>query len=135
MDKLLLFRIRPSINILRRFMCTPQGGTNPPTIRENSMGARYRPNEFQKFLLVWTKKYKSKAEIPKEVSLDLLERTRSQARIKLSNYLILLTILASLYAVMSGKAAAKRGESVQQMNLDWHKQYEEDYKKKQEAQK
>lgn len=40
---------------------------------------------------------------------------------------MLLTALASLGAIFAGKAAAKRGESVHQMNLDWHKKYQEDY--------
>lgn len=62
---------------------------------------------------------------------DLIERSRSEARIKIANVLMLLTILASLGAVLSGKAAAKRGESVQQINQDFHKQYKEDYDRKQ----
>lgn len=43
---------------------------------------------------------------------------------------MLLTALASFGAVMIGKSAAKRGESVHQMNLDWHKKYQDDYKQK-----
>lgn len=43
---------------------------------------------------------------------------------------MLLTALASLGAILSGKAAAKRGESVHQMNKDWHQQYQDDYDKK-----
>ncbi|XP_045447162.1 UPF0389 protein GA21628 [Melitaea cinxia] len=135
MDRLLLFRYRPAINSLKRLMCTTQGGANKSTNNGSSIAPRYKPNEFQKFILVWTKKYKSKAEIPPQVSWDLIERSRSEARIKLSNYLILITILASVFAVVSGKAAAKRGESVHQMNLEWHKQYQEEFKKKQESEK
>lgn len=63
----------------------------------------------------------------------MIERSRSQARIKISNILIFLTALASFGAVLAGKAAAKRGESVHQMNLDWHKNYQEDYKAKEAA--
>lgn len=43
---------------------------------------------------------------------------------------MLLTALASFGAILSGKAAAKRGESVHQMNLDWHKQYQEEQRQK-----
>lgn len=46
---------------------------------------------------------------------------------------MLMTALASFGAIMVGKSAAKRGESVHQMNLDWHKKYEEEYKEKQAA--
>lgn len=66
-------------------------------------------------------------------SPDLIERSRSEARIKLSNILMILTALASVGAIFAGKAAVKRGESVHQMNLDWHKKYEEDFKKKEES--
>lgn len=61
---------------------------------------------------------------------DLIERARSEARIKIANVLMLLTALASFGAILSGKAAAKRGESVHQMNLDWHKQYQEEQRQK-----
>lgn len=45
-----------------------------------------------------------------------------------------LTVLASIGVIMSGKAAAKRGESVQKMNEDFHKQYREEFDKKNPAQ-
>lgn len=64
---------------------------------------------------------------------EIIERSRSEARIKISNILIVLTALASFGAILAGKAAAKRGESVHQMNLDWHKQYEEEQKTKEAA--
>jgi hypothetical protein len=65
----------------------------------------------------------------------LIDRSRSEARIKLSNILILLTALASFGAIIAGKNAAKRGESVHQMNLDWHKAYQEQHKEKESATK
>lgn len=58
-----------------------------------------------------------------------MEKSRSKARIKIANYMILLTICACIGVVISGKRAAKRGESVQQMNLDWHRQIKEDAQK------
>ncbi|VVD01629.1 UPF0389 protein CG9231 [Leptidea sinapis] len=123
-----LFRFRTSISVLRlrRCMCTPSQQSKPPVSSPSaSLNTSYKPNDFQKFLLVWTKKYKNKDEIPNIVSIDLIDRARNEARIKLANILIFATILGCIYAVMSGKAAAKKGESVQQMNLDWHKQYAE----------
>lgn len=71
MDKLFIFRYRPAINLLKRLMCTTQGGANKPTNNGGSIAPRYKPNEFEKFILVWTKKYKSKAEIPPQVSYVL----------------------------------------------------------------
>lgn len=66
-------------------------------------------------------------------SPEIIERSRSQARIKISNVLIVLTALASFGAILVGKSAAKRGESVHQMNLDWHKKYQDEYKEKEAA--
>ena len=118
-----------SLNKCWRFMCTaPSSGSPPPPI--GSMSQRFRPSEFQKRILVWTKKYKTKEEIPDFVSAEIIERSRSEARIKIANVLMLLTALASFGAILAGKAAAKRGESVHQMNLDWHKKYQEEHKEK-----
>ncbi|XP_045494272.1 UPF0389 protein CG9231 [Colias croceus] len=130
MEKIL--RFRTPISVIRRCMCTPaqEGKTSQANVE--SLSSRYRPSEFQKFLLVWTKKYKSKDEIPKFVTSELIDRSRSEARIKISNILMFLTALASGFAIWSGKNAAKRGESVHQMNLDWHKQYQEEFKKKEQ---
>ncbi|XP_063619505.1 UPF0389 protein CG9231 [Cydia splendana] len=118
-----------------RRMCTP--ATPPPTpapsSSSGSMSKRYRPTDFQKFVLVWTKKYKSKEEIPAFVSAEIIERSRSEARIKIANVLMLLTALASFGAILAGKAAAKRGESVHQMNMDFHKQYRAEHAEKEAA--
>lgn len=54
-----------------------------------------------------------------------MERTRNQIRIKGANIMILLTILGCIYAVYSGKKAAESGDSVEKMNVDWHKKYNE----------
>ncbi|KAJ0178765.1 hypothetical protein K1T71_005540 [Dendrolimus kikuchii] len=127
-----VLKIKRLPNLMKRLMCTPPaaGPSSTPNSASGSLQQRYRPSNFQKTILVWTKKYKSKEEIPQFVSAELIERSRSEARIKISNILIALTALASFGAILAGKAAAKRGESVHQMNLDWHKQYEEEQKKK-----
>ncbi|CAG9795052.1 unnamed protein product [Diatraea saccharalis] len=128
MIKQYLFRPHWSAFVISRNMCKVSSDEVKPSIA--SLSARYKPTELQKFILVWTKKFKTKNEIPKYVSADLIDRSQSEARIKLSNILIVLTALASFGAIMAGKAAAKRGESVHQMNLDWHKKYQEEYKEK-----
>ncbi|XP_049869995.1 UPF0389 protein CG9231 [Pectinophora gossypiella] len=134
MNKLLW--VRTCMCTIRRNMCAPPSGASPSSgsARDTMATPKYRPSDFQKFILVWTKKYKSKADIPTFVSPDLIERSRSEARIKIANVLMLLTALASFGAVLAGKAAVKRGESVHQMNLDWHKEYKESFERK-EAEK
>lgn len=90
---------------------------------------KVRPSDFQKRVLVLAKKFKTKEEIPELISPGLLDRAKSELRIKISNILIVLTIIASIGAVISGKRAAKRGESVHQKNIDWHRDYNEEHNK------
>jgi len=52
-----------------------------------------------------------------------IAKAHNWARIRIANYMILLTILASVGCVISGKNAASRGESVQNANLEWHRKY------------
>jgi Protein of unknown function (DUF1075) len=52
-----------------------------------------------------------------------MERTRNKIRIRLANIMMALTAVACLIMVYSGKQAAERGDTVQKMNLDWHKEY------------
>lgn len=59
-----------------------------------------------------------------------MERTHNRMRIKGANVMIVLTILGCIYAVYSGKKAAEGGESVEKLNLDWHKKYNESQAKK-----
>lgn len=97
-----------------------------------SIGSRtHAPNNFEKRLLVFTKKYKSTDEVPGLINQDVMERCRNQVRIKIANYMMLATAIGCIIMIMSGKRAQERGETVQKMNLDWHKEYNE--KAKQEA--
>lgn len=59
-----------------------------------------------------------------------MERCRNRIRIRLANIMMGLTIIGCIVMVYSGKQAAKRGESVAKMNLDWHKEYNKSIEKK-----
>ncbi|BFF97133.1 uncharacterized protein DMAD_05615 [Drosophila madeirensis] len=85
----------------------------------------HQPNNMEKRFLVWSGKYKSQADVPAFVSQDEMERVRNKMRIRLANIMILLTVVGCGIMVYSGKQAAKRGESVTKMNLEWHKQFNE----------
>lgn len=65
--------VRACTNLMRRTMSTPLGPPGPNAASasrspNNMMSPKFRPSDFQKFILVWTKKYKSKEEIPTFVS-------------------------------------------------------------------
>ncbi|XP_055530535.1 UPF0389 protein CG9231 [Wyeomyia smithii] len=112
----------------------PKNSQTPSEARSattNLSSQTHAPNNLEKKMLVFTKKYKSVDEIPSFVNQDVMERCRNQVRIKLANYLMLATAIGCLIMIVSGKKAQERGESVQKMNLDWHKEYNE--KARQEA--
>ncbi|XP_065084568.1 UPF0389 protein CG9231 [Ochlerotatus camptorhynchus] len=91
----------------------------------NVSSRTHKPNNFEKRLLVFTKKYKSVDDIPAYINQDVMERCRNQVRIKMANYMMLATVIGCIIMVISGKRAQERGDSVQKMNLDWHKEYNE----------
>lgn len=56
---------------------TGSAGAAPATgTSSHNISPQYRPSELQKFILVWTKKYKSKEEIPKFVSYVFFTNNR-----------------------------------------------------------
>ncbi|KAJ6641118.1 UPF0389 protein [Pseudolycoriella hygida] len=93
---------------------------------DTGVRAIHKPDNLEKKFLVWTGKYKSVEEVPEYVSPQVMERTRNKIRIKVANIMVCLTILGCIGAIYSGKKAAESGESVEKMNLDWHKKYNED---------
>lgn len=95
-----------------------------------NIGSRtHKPDNFEKRLLVFTKKYKSVDDVPAYINQDVMERCRNQVRIKMANYMMLATVIGCIIMIISGKKAQERGDSVQKMNLDWHKEYNEKAKK------
>lgn len=95
-----------------------------------NVGSRtHKPNNLEKRLLVFTKKYKSVDDIPAYINQDVMERCRNQVRIKMANYMMLATVIGCIIMVISGKQAQERGDTVQKMNLDWHKEYNEKARK------
>lgn len=95
----------------------------------NISSRTHKPDNFEKRLLVFTKKYKSVDDVPAYINQDVMERCRNQVRIKMANYMMLATVVGCIIMIISGKKAQERGDSVQKMNLDWHKEYNEKAKK------
>lgn len=99
----------------------PAGSGNASHISSQT----HSPNALEKRMLVFTKRYKSIEEVPNFISQEKMERVRNQVRIKVANYMMIATAIGCIIMVISGKKAQERGESVSQMNLDWHKEYNE----------
>lgn len=99
---------------------------------ENQIGklnASHKVDNLEKRFLVWTGKYKTLNEVPAFVSQAVMEKTRNRMRIKIANYMMAATVLGCALMVYLGKQDQESGKSVLKMNLDWHKQINEDYKK------
>uniref|UniRef100_A0A182QDN9 Uncharacterized protein n=1 Tax=Anopheles farauti TaxID=69004 RepID=A0A182QDN9_9DIPT len=110
---------------------TPAAGdTNGTNISSHT----HSPNALEKRMLVFAKRYKSIEEVPNFISQEKMERVRNQVRIKIANYMMIATAIGCIVMVISGKKAQERGESVAQMNLDWHKEYNEKARAEYEAQ-
>lgn len=62
-------------------------------------------------------------------------QTKSRARVKAANYMIAFAILGCIGAAISGKRAARSGDSIQKRNLDWHKQIKEEQEAQAQATK
>lgn len=61
-----------------------------------------------------------------------INQAESKMRIRTANILMILTLVGCVFAVISGKKKAARGETVQQMNIDWHKEYNSKFADKKE---
>uniref|UniRef100_A0A1L8DUS0 Protein with signal anchor n=1 Tax=Nyssomyia neivai TaxID=330878 RepID=A0A1L8DUS0_9DIPT len=98
-----------------------------------SMSQAYKPDNFERRLLVWAKKYKSIEDVPNYVSREEMEKSRSKARIRISNYMIVATLVGCIIMVYSGKQAAERGDTVSKINRDWHANLKEQKREEDQA--
>ncbi|XP_001602262.1 UPF0389 protein CG9231 [Nasonia vitripennis] len=106
---------------------TASSSSTVPRHSESVVGPKMKiPTDFEKWILVWMKKF-PKGQVPERITEDLMYQTKSRARVKAANYMILFSALACLAAAISGKRAAKSGDSIQKRNLEWHKKNKEEY--------
>ncbi|XP_023313230.1 UPF0389 protein CG9231 isoform X1 [Anoplophora glabripennis] len=88
----------------------------------------HKVDKLEKRFLVWTGKYKKIEDVPNFVSQSTIERARNRMRIRIANYMMLATAVGCIIMIYSGKQAAKRGESVQKQNIEWHRKIKEEAK-------
>lgn len=97
-------------------------------IKGGNMTFSKRLNNFEKRILVYNKNYPSIADVPDTVSLAVLNKAKDWTRVKISIWMIAFTVVGCIITVYFGRKAAKRGESIQKMNLEWHREYNEQAK-------
>lgn len=71
--------------------------------------------------------YKSIDQVPDKVTYEAMDKAQSRFRMRCSNILMVATMLGAATMVYYGKKRAERGDSLQQINMDWHKQMNADH--------
>lgn len=79
----------------------------------------HRVTDFDKKLLVWVKRYPNVADVPTEVTSECILSARSKARIKICNYMIVVTIIGCVISVILGKRQAERGDTLKKQREEW----------------
>ncbi|XP_035686219.1 protein FAM162A-like [Branchiostoma floridae] len=77
----------------------------------------FMPTDKEKWMLVFTGRYPSKADIPKEVSYDELTAAKDKMRVYVSTLLVILTFVSAFGVAMWGRSERDRGESLLKRNL------------------
>ncbi|XP_022654982.1 uncharacterized protein LOC111247818 isoform X2 [Varroa destructor] len=88
---------------------------------------RHKANKFEKFLLVYFKKYPL-GQVPDLVPQHQMEKVRDMARIRINIYMCIATFLGAIGAVWIGKKQHSEGVSLHKINLDWHNEIKKDTK-------
>lgn len=76
------------------------------------------PSNWDKKVLLWAGRFKSKEQIPETISFEMLEAARNKLRVKACYAMIVITLGACLVMAVSGKQAVKRHESLTSFNLE-----------------
>lgn len=66
---------------------------------------------------------------------ETLDKARTKVRIKVCNIMMALTLVGCLIMTIKGKREAAAGGSLMKMNLDWHKEYNEQARQPEEGKK
>ncbi|XP_078416072.1 protein FAM162B-like isoform X1 [Cetorhinus maximus] len=76
-----------------------------------------KPSGFDKKMLVWTGRFKREEDVPAVVSFEMIDAARNKIRVKASYIMIVLTVVACIATIISGKKAASRHESLTAINM------------------
>ncbi|KAG7273341.1 hypothetical protein CRUP_030239 [Coryphaenoides rupestris] len=125
--------------IPRTFCSKPQvtKADLPPTApaNTNSTGFKipgYRPSEMDKKLMIWSGRFKTADQIPEFVSIETMNAARNRMRVKGCYVMIVITIVACLGMIISGKRAAGRHESLVGQNMERKAKWRQDYLEEQQ---
>uniref|UniRef100_H0V7N9 Family with sequence similarity 162 member B n=1 Tax=Cavia porcellus TaxID=10141 RepID=H0V7N9_CAVPO len=104
--------------LLQRHIPVPSpGSVAVPAGDGHRVPAQLKPSQFDKRILLWTRRFKSMEEIPAWVPPEMIDAARNKARVKVCYIMIGLTISACFVVIASAKKAAERHESLTSWNL------------------
>ncbi|KAL4624716.1 protein FAM162A [Arapaima gigas] len=125
---LALWRLRaPQAGGQRQLCIKPQeeGSKQQPSIPPVKDSAHsihritgYRPSEFDKKILIWSGRFKSKDQVPEMVSMEMMDMARNKVRVKACYAMMFATLVACAGMVVLGKKAAARHESLTSWNME-----------------
>ncbi|XP_012998971.1 protein FAM162B isoform X1 [Cavia porcellus] len=79
--------------------------------------AQLKPSQFDKRILLWTRRFKSMEEIPAWVPPEMIDAARNKARVKVCYIMIGLTISACFVVIASAKKEKVKDDKVQFCSL------------------
>ncbi|XP_072116413.1 protein FAM162B [Mobula birostris] len=77
----------------------------------------HKPSNFDKKFLIWTGRFRREEDIPSVVSVEMIHAARNKMRVKACYLMVVMTIVACIGMIISGKNAARRHESLTAINL------------------
>ncbi|KAI1891210.1 hypothetical protein AGOR_G00141440 [Albula goreensis] len=94
----------------------------------------YRPSEFDKKVLIWSGRFKTKEQIPDMLSFETIDMARNRVRVKACYVMMALTIVSCLGMVFLGKQAVRRHESLMSFNMEKKARWRAEAQKEREEQ-
>jgi len=93
---------------------------------------KHTPTLLEKKFLVWSGHYKTMKDVPNRVEHEQMSKSKNWARVRINLYMLGIAIVLCGFMAYVGKRDAKRGMSIEQANLNWHKKINEEHRKSQE---
>ncbi|XP_048868086.1 protein FAM162B [Brienomyrus brachyistius] len=93
----------------------------------------HKPTDFDKKILMWAGRFKTKEQIPNMVSMEMIEAARNKVRVKVCYLMIVTTIIGCLVMAISGKQAAARHESLTSWNMERKARWKQEAQQEAEA--
>ncbi|KAK7494504.1 hypothetical protein BaRGS_00014157 [Batillaria attramentaria] len=88
--------------------------------KQGKDGGYHKPSDFDKKILVWTKRYADVSQVPREVTNIQMKKAKDLFRIRVNLMMVAMTVVLAAAYAWSGRRAAQRGDSIVRQNRLWH---------------